>query len=92
MNVNGYDDLRNNCRLSFSGLPPLPQSLNGKELTTLNNTLNHSERTDELERKACSLDSHLASLKRQMVRFYFIIELAHFFCGLWYTLLKNNDT
>jgi len=53
-------------RLSFPGLPPLPQSLSGVEVTVLNSGYGQQNDRSENDGRIVDLDNHLAILKREM--------------------------
>lgn len=79
-------------RLSFPGLPPLPQSLSGMEINTLNNTSSQNDRgggggggNGDPDGRTINLDNHLAILKREMVSKYNLES--HLICII-YTILS----
>lgn len=55
-------------RLSFPGLPPLPQSLSGVEVSVTNSGYAQQQNDrSENDGRTINLDNHLAILKREMV-------------------------
>lgn len=71
------------CRMSLPGLPPLPKSLSGVELTGVHQLHNSTPAfsaadsirgVSPLARMPTTLDTQLAVLRREMVSFVYIIK------------------